>query len=676
SGYFTNRHNYKHGGEKVAKIKTVIELLHSGAKKYGNVPYLGGKTGDMWQTISFKEADRLSSAFALSLLRMNYKKGDTISILAEGRPSWVISEFGLLKAGCISVPLSPRLSREELVFRLEHSESRALLVSENYFQRGAEALGASSSLILVCISPRNTHTEELARKFSFHEGKNLFYYDELIGQGKYLLNAAGGEGPELRISLDEIEDTISPDDTVTISYTGETGGNPRGIMLSHRNYLHNTFNSAEAVYVPHGWKSLIMLPLDHSFAHTVGLYIFLYRGLTMYFPDSEGGPLSAFRNLPSNLQEVNPDFLLTIPALTGSFMKKMILSVQARGKLIYFLFSAGLRAGIKYAGNGFDKPGPWRRFSTFIPRALANALIFPRLRAFFGKDIKFCVGGGAMLEIRQQEFFNAIGVPVYQGYGLTENAPIICANSAERHKFGTSGNIIPDLEVRIMKDGKECSTGGIGEIVIRGGSVMKGYFKNPEATAETLRDGCLWSGDLGYRDEDGFLVVTGREKDLLISADGEKYSPETIEEAVLNTSRFVNQIMVYNERRKFTGAFVTLNIAELKAAVEKAGIVSGGAGGTVLSDDDLDRIIDLVREDLIAFRPLPGRRVIPPRWRPASFAIIPGAFDESNGLINSTMKLVRHRIRDFYRTRIEEMYQGIADPHSMGNRAALRELFS
>jgi long-chain acyl-CoA synthetase len=655
----------------VAKIETVIELLHNGAKKYGNAPYLGGKTGGMWQTISFKEADRLSSAFALSLLRMNFKKGDTVSILAEGRPSWVISEFGLLKAGCISVPLSPKLSREELVFRLEHSESRALLVSENYFQKGAEALGALRSLILVCISPRNTHTEDLARKFSFHEGKNLFYYDELIGQGKHLLDAAGGEGPELRISLDEIEDTISPDDTVTISYTGGTTGNPRGIMLSHRNYLHNTFNSAELVYMPHGWKSLIMLPLDHSFAHTVGLYIFLYRGLAMYFPDSDG-----FRNLPSNLQEVNPDFLLTIPALTGSFMKKMIRSVQARGKLIYFLFNAGLRAGIKYAGNGFDKPGLWRRFSTFLPRALVNALVFPGLRAFFGRDIKFCIGGGAPLEIRQQEFFNAIGVPVYQGYGLTENAPIICANSAERHKFGTSGSIIPDLEVRIMKDGKECSAGEIGEIVTRGGSVMKGYFRNPEATAETLRDGCLRSGDLGYRDKDGFLVVTGREKALLISSGGEKYSPETIEEAVLNTSRFVNQIMVYNEQRKFTGALVTLNIAELKAAAEKTGIVSGRAGRTVLSDDDLDRIIDLVREDLGAFRHLPGCKAIPPRWRPSSFAIIPGAFDESNGLINSAMKLVRHRVRDFYRTRIEEMYQGVADPHSMGNRAALRELFN
>ncbi|MDR2304367.1 MAG: AMP-binding protein [Treponema sp.] len=660
----------------MAEIKTVIELLHRGVKKYGNAPYLGGKTGDIWQTISFKEADRLSSAFALSLLRMNYKKGDTISILAEGRPSWVISEFGLLKAGCISVPLSTKLSREELVFRLEHSESRALLVSENYLQRGAEALGASSSLVLVCISPRNTHTEELARNFSFHEGKNLFYYDELISQGKYLLDAAGGEGPELRISLDELEDTISPDDTVTISYTSGTTGSPKGIMLSHRSYLHNTFNAAETVYVSHGWKSLIMLPLDHSFAHTVGIYIFLYQGLAMYFPDSEGGPLAALRNLPSNLQEVNPDFLLTVPALTGNFMKKMIQSVHAKGKLIFFLFNAGLRAGIKYAGNGFDKPGPWRRFSTFLPRILAGILIFPKLRAFFGKDIKFCVGGGALLEIRQQEFFNAIGVPVYQGYGLTENAPIISANSEIRHKFGTSGNIIPDLEVRIMKDGKECSTGQIGEIVTRGGSVMKGYFKNPEATAETLRDGRLWSGDLGYKDEDGFLVVTGREKALLISADGEKYSPEIIEEAVINTSRFVNQIMVYNEQCKFTGALVTLNSAELRTAAEKAGIVLGGAGGTALSDDDLDRIIELIREDLIAFQYLSGYKVIPPQWRPVSFVVIPGVFDESNGLINSTMKLVRHRVRDFYRTRIEEMYQGIAEPRNPGNRAVLRELLN
>jgi long-chain acyl-CoA synthetase len=308
------------------------------------------------------------------------------------------------------------------------------------------------------------------------------------------------------------------------------------------------------------------------------------------------------------------------------------------------------------------------RFVSWFPWALANALVFPALRKFFGKDIKFCVGGGALLEIKQQEFFNAIGVPIYQGYGLTENAPVICSNAPEKHKFGTSGIIIPNLDVRIMKDDvHECAVGEAGQIVTRGGSVMKGYFKNPEATAETLKDGWLWSGDLGYIDADDFLVVTGREKALLIAPDGEKYSPEVIEEAVVNTSKFVNQIMVYNEQCKFTSVLITLNTEELKEAVAKAGY-------TAADDAGADKIIDLIQSDLGAFKDHPDYASIPAQWRPASFALIPAAFDENNGLINSTMKLVRHKVRDFYKQRIEELYAvSAADPHIPGNRAALRE---
>jgi long-chain acyl-CoA synthetase len=651
-------------------FSTVIELLHWGAEHWGDEPYLGNKQGAEWRRYSFKEADRLSSAFALSLLKLGFKRNESIAILAEGRASWVIGEFGILKAGCVSVPLSTKLLPDELLFRLDHSESKALLVSENNFQRGAEVLNrVKFKPLFICISPRNDHTEELVTKFGLNPGQDFYYYDDLMVRGEGLLN--GGEGPEPAQKLAEIERSINTDDTVTICYTSGTTGNPKGIMLNHRNYLHNAFNAARVVHLEPSWKNLIMLPLDHSFAHTVGIYIFIFRGLTMYFPDSQGGPLAALRNLSKNLAEVNPDFLLTVPALSGNFMKKMIQGVQAKGPFIYGIFERGLRAGIKRAGNGYNKPPLGRRIANYFPWALANALVFPKLRSFFGKDIKFCIGGGALLEIKQQEFFNAIGVPVYQGYGLTENTPIICSNSAEKHKFGTSGVIIPDLDVRIMKDEIiECKTGEIGQIVTRGGSVMKGYYKNPEATAETLRDGWLWSGDLGYKDADGFLVVTGREKALLIAEDGEKYSPETIEEAVINSSRFINQIMTYNEQCKFTSALITLNIDELQEAAKAAGII-GTAG---IGDADLDRIIGLIREDLAAFKDKGDYKAIPAQWQPASFAIIAEPFDEKNGLVNSTMKLVRHKVRDFYRARIDEVYAApSADPRLPGNREALRE---
>ncbi|MDR2748270.1 MAG: AMP-binding protein, partial [Treponema sp.] len=579
-----------------APFTTVVGLLHWGAEQWGDKPYLGSKQGAEWRRYSFKEADRLSSALALSLIKLGFKRNDNIAILSEGMAPWVISEFGLLKAGCVSVPLSTKLLPDELIFRMDHSESRALFVSENNFQKGAEILErVKVKPLIICISPRNGHTGELVHTFGLNPEKNFYYYDDLLAMGEKLMTGEG-EGPAFLQRLRDTEKDITADDTVTICYTSGTMGNPKGIMLSHRNYLHNAGNAAEVVKVKPDWKNLIMLPLDHSFAHTVGLYIFIFWGITMYFPDSQGGPLAALRNLSKNLAEVNPDFLLTVPALSGNFMKKMIQGVQAKGPFIYGIFERGIRAGVKRAGNGYNKPPLGTRIVNFFPWALANALVFPKLRRFFGTNITFCIGGGALLEIKQQEFFNAIGVPVYQGYGLTENSPIICANSAEKHKFGTSGVIIPNFDVRIMKDDvTECKTGEIGQIVTRGGSVMKGYYKNPEATAETLRDGWLWSGDLGYKDGDGFLVVTGREKALLIAEDGEKYSPETIEEAVITSSRFVNQIMAYNEQCKFTSALITLNAGELKEAVKAAGITGTG-------DAELDTVIGLIRDDLGAFK--------------------------------------------------------------------------
>ncbi|MDR0388578.1 MAG: AMP-binding protein [Spirochaetaceae bacterium] len=644
-------------------MKTVIELLHQGAEKYGTKPYLGNKLGDDWVTYSYRDTDRLSSAFAASLLEQGFKKNDTISILSEGRSSWVISEFGVLKAGCVSVPLSTKLTGEEIIFRLDHSESRALLVSENNLQKALEVMDKLvKKPLLILLSPPSEKIPGLVSGAGLGAGKDFFVYDELTARGEALLD-------KWQKQLQKIEDELSEDDTVTICYTSGTTGNPKGIMLTHKNYLHNALNAAKIVRVEEGWKSLIMLPLDHSFAHTVGPYIFLEEGLAMYFVDAQGGPVAAMRNLPKNLREINPDFLLTVPALSGNFMKKMLSGIMEQKPFVQKLFKKGLEAGIARAGNGFNKTPLWVRIKNFLPWALANALIFPKLRSVFGKNIKFCIGGGALLEIKQQEFFNAIGVPVYQGYGLTENSPIICANSAERHKFGTSGTIIPELDVRIMKDANtECRVGEAGQIVTRGGSVMKGYFKNPEATAETIIDNWLWSGDLGYIDPDDFLVVTGREKALLIAADGEKYSPEIIEEAVINTSRLVNQIMVFNEQCKYTTALITLDKDALTEALNKQGLAPADDAG-------LDRVIELIRGDLLAFKDHPEYTGIPGQWRPSSFALIPGAFGEEHGLVNSTMKLVRYKVRDFYRSRIDELYaSGLADPCNQGNRKALKEI--
>ncbi len=420
-------------------MNTVIELLHEASRNFNEMPYLGGKEDGKWKTYSFSEVDTLSLAFAAVLMEKGFTKNENISIISEGRPAWVIGEFGILKAGCTSVPLSTKLSGDEIIFRLNHSESKAVLVSENNFQKTADILDKLTvAPVIIVISPRSNHLKEMIGKTNLIEGTNLFFYDDIILEGKKLLG-----NPTTAEKMTEIEASIQENDTVTISYTSGTTGNPKGIMLTHKNYLHNAVSAAKIVDVRKGWKSLIMLPLDHSFAHTVGIYIFAYKGLAMYFVDSQGGPVATMRNLPKNLVEVNSDLLLTVPALSGNFMKKMIQGVSEKGAFVKGIFDRGVKAGIARSGNGFNKVPLGTRIAAWFPWAIANALVFPKLRKIFGSDIKFCIGGGALLEIKQQEFFNAIGVPVLQGYGLTENAPIICANSTTRHKFGTSGNIIP-----------------------------------------------------------------------------------------------------------------------------------------------------------------------------------------------------------------------------------------
>jgi len=337
-------------------MKTVIDLLHHGAATHGDMAYLGCKVEengqDKWKTWSFKETDRLSSVFAAALLNLGFKKGDNLAILSEGRPQWVIGEYAVLKAGCTSVPLSTKLTEGEILFRLDHSESKALLLSENNYQKAMDSLKEVKSVpTVIMISPRTPELDDLISRYPLPGGGEILFFDDLLAEGEKLFAQQ-----ECKDKLAEIEKGIDGEDIVTISYTSGTTGNPKGIMLSHQNYIHNTVNSLQIVQIETGWKSLIMLPLDHAFAHTVGLYIFVYKGLTMYFVDSRGGQTAILRNLPINLKEIQPDFLIIVPALASNFMKKMVQGVSAKGGLIKKLFDAGVRAGVKRAGNGFNKP--------------------------------------------------------------------------------------------------------------------------------------------------------------------------------------------------------------------------------------------------------------------------------------------------------------------------------
>ena len=620
--------------------KTILNMLNQAVAEFGDETYVSGKVDSGWLNHSYIEVRESARALAAGLLAAGVPEHSTMSILAEGGPEWVVSELAVLYTGGVSVPLSMRLLPAEIPFRINHSGSKVLFFSHITAAKLAESYSGfdNASMVLVYLGGNEALFDETLEKIGRRRGEGAYLFAELSAMGTDVS----------RQTITKLEAKTSEDDTATLCYTSGTTGDPKAIMLTHKNYWANCKDSVEAFNVPYrDYSTLIILPCDHSFAHTVGLYASLMRGITLYFVDARGGSLSILRNIPSNLIETAPVFLLTVPALSGNFMKKIIRGVEEKGGLVNALFSAGIKAGIAYHGDCYSTPSIWTRLKTFVPYKLADLLIFPKIRAIFGKDIRFCVGGGALLELGQQQFFKALGVPIYQGYGLTEAAPVISSNVPGAHKLGSSGKILSTVECRIVDEkGTELPRGSRGEIVVRGDNVMKGYYRNEEATANTLRNGWLYTGDLGYIDEDEFLMVVGREKALLISTDGEKYSPEEIEEAIMTADgSVVAQAMLYNDHRPYTTALLVPDYEALAAWRNQNPAA------------DVEGILKLFDDSLKEFRTDPRlKERFPSQWVPATFLLLEEPFSLENGFLNSTSKMVRYKIAEACDESIEYMY--------------------
>ncbi len=620
--------------------KTVLNMLRDCAKNHPETVYTSNKNNGKWESMSYPEVLKESRFIASGLIELGVKKGDKLSLISEGKNIWICMEFGMLFTRATNVPLALKLLPEEILFRIKHSESKVVVVSKMMLKTIAplyNKMGKGIKLILLENSINGM--ENMLRENDIIYGKECFLYGDILEDGKN----AWDKNEKI---LKEREKDISEEDIVTISYTSGTTGDPKGIMLTHLNYYHNCWDAMNYFIVDPGDRLYICIPTDHSFAHTVGIYAVLTTGFSLYFVDFGGGGLQYAKNVAKNLLEVNPHFMLSVPALSGNFMMKIKDAIQVKGKFISGIFNMGMNAGIRMNRDGYRKAGFLVKMINYLPYKLADVLVFSKVRKIFGTSIKYIVGGGALLDIRQQHFFYTLGVPVYQGYGLSEATPIISANTQQVHKMGSSGRVIPNVECKIINDkGEEMETGKQGQIIIRGKNVMKGYYKNPKTTAKTIIDEWLYTGDLGYLDEDGFLFVIGREKALLISADGEKYSPEGIEEAIQNSGDLIHQVMVYNDMKKNTTAIVTLHREKVRAYAKKNGFTSA------------DQILEAIRKDLYAFKNVPEfKGQFLEKWIPTSFQVAPEDFSDKNQMINSALKMVRHKIQEVYQDRIDFMY--------------------
>jgi long-chain acyl-CoA synthetase len=447
-----------------------------------------------------------------------------------------------------------------------------------------------------------------------------------------------------------VSKSLQNDDIATITYTSGTTADPKGVVLTHRNYTANVEQACTLVNIDETWRTLIILPLDHCFAHVVGFYIMMSKGASVATTQVGRTPMETLKNIPLNIKEVRPHFILSVPALAKTFKKNIEQAIRAKGKFTVGLFNFGLRLRQIYFGDSnLDSKG--LRALLYPLVALFDKILFSKVRDNFGGELRFFIGGGALLDKDLQKFYVGVGIPMFQGYGLSEATPVLSSNGPDLYRFGSSGKLVKPLELKICdSEGRELPLGEMGEIVVKGENVMKGYWKNPEATAETVRDGYLYTGDLGYMTKEGLLYVKGRFKSLLISSDGEKYSPEGIEEALVEKSKYIDQVMLYNNQSAYTTALIVPNREALKRKIAHLNL-------TLDTEEGRKAAVKKLEEELAKYKKggeFEG--MFPERWLPTTFAVLAEPFTEQNQMINSTMKMVRGKIEKAYAARIDYMY--------------------
>lgn len=607
----------------MTKRTTIIDFVNEYVDKYQNDTYLREKVNGVWTETSFIKTRDEARLIAAGFMALGLNKGDKVSLLAEARPMWVIAEFGILFAGGVDVPLSYKLESDyDLTFRINHSDSRFIVASEMEIEKVRRVIAQCPAIEKVIVMD----------DIPLQEGE--IYLKDVREAGVKFIEEHPGE-LEARMA------SVGPDDYANISYTSGTTADPKGILLTHRNYTANVAQGASVINIDRGDIMLIILPMDHCFAHVAGLYTMMsYGGSIATVPGKT--PQAQLRNILPTMKEIKPQVMLTVPAISRNFKKAIENGVKAKGKTTEKLYNIALKNARAYYKDYYNQGGAqfWRKPLV----KLFDKIIFSKIRETFGGKMKFCVGGGALLDIELQRYFCAIGMPTFQGYGLSEATPIICSNAPGFARFGSSGRIVSPMECTIRDDeNRILPNGQTGEIVIKGENVMAGYWKNPEATAETIVDGWLHTGDRGYicKEDPRYLYVTGRFKSLLISSDGEKYSPEGYEDNLAVVSKYIDNVILHNNQSPYTIVLVVPNKEALRAA----------------APGDKEAQLRLIQADVDSYRK-GGIRAgqFPEKWLPTAIVVCEEPFTEKNGLVNSTGKVVRGKVEKHFEKRIEYAY--------------------
>jgi long-chain acyl-CoA synthetase len=588
------------------EITRTFDIIDLNVEKYPRKDMYGGKQDKEWITYSTEEVRDNINWVSYGLMSMGFKRGDKIATISGNKPEWNFVDMALAQSGFIHVPIYPTISTEEYEYILEHSEIKAIILGNktiyNKIKSIAEKLGILNYI------------------FSFDPVEGVRQYSEITEAGK--INAE-----KFRTELIQIRNSIKPEDMVTIIYTSGTTGNSKGVMLSHRNLVSNAISTSKAHHLGYGNRAMSFLPLCHVYERMVN-YHFQYKGISIYYLENMGTVSEAVR-------EIKPHIFNTVPRL----LEKIYDNILSKGRELSWIkktiFFWAVDLGLKFRLHGNSA---FYRFRLKI----ARKLIFSKWQEALGGELQVMVSGGAALQSRLEKIFWAAGMPVIQGYGLTETSPVIAVNPfrVDEIGFGTVGPVLENVEVKIADD---------GEILSRGVNLMMGYYKAPELTAEVIdSEGWFHTGDIGVFEEGKFLRITDRKKEMFKLSAGKYIAPQVIENK-LKESFFIEQAMVIGENEKFASALLSPNFAFLHDWCSEHKLQFRDNIDLVEMPEVLERFSKEVKE---------VNKSLGEHEQIKRFRLVTEEWTSQTGELSPTLKLRRNYLSSRYKDIISEIYFG------------------
>lgn len=590
-------------------IETLTQLFLNTVRSYPKDDFFLYKKDGRYVPISTAEFKNKVVHLALALNKLGFKKGDKLILLSENRPEWVMTDFAVICQGGMTVPVYTSLTASQAEYIIQDSDASIVVVSDRNQREKIESVKANLGKV---------------KHFITFESENIpgfIGFEDLLETGRQVEAQNTG-------LFEQLAYRINPEDEASLIYTSGTTGVPKGVILTHHNFITNVKTCVSLFDITYRDTVLSFLPLSHVLERMV-MFAYIYAGSTVGFAES-------VETVAQNLLEVRPQIMVSVPRVFEKIYARVMDSILSSSSLKKKIFFWAHKTGKKYAQRQLS--GEKIAFGLNLKRKIAHKLVFSKIIEKTGGRVRFFISGGAPLSKDIAEFFYALGLVIYEGYGLTETAPVLTVNRSGAMKFGTVGKPIPEVEIKIAED---------GEILARGPNVMKGYYKKEDETREVFEGGWFHTGDIGYLDREGFLVITDRKKDLIITSGGKNVAPQPIEN-LLKTSPYISTVVVLGDRRRFISALVVPNFEKLEELARSRNIQFANRKDLIGNRE----IVDFIQAEID--RATPG---LASYERIKKIALLERDFEIEKGEITPTLKVRRAAVENRYRELIEGLYR-------------------